>query len=44
MWKSAEHGSVIIRVRFRGFKGRTVLHCHQLQHEDEGMMQIVNYV
>jgi FtsP/CotA-like multicopper oxidase with cupredoxin domain len=39
-----QHGSVVIRVRFGDFNGRTVLHCHQLQHEDEGMMQVVDYV
>ncbi|MGI5484813.1 multicopper oxidase family protein [Streptomyces lavendofoliae] len=34
---------IVFRVRFEDFTGRTVLHCHQLQHEDEGMMQIVEY-
>ncbi|MFC0597866.1 multicopper oxidase family protein [Streptomyces palmae] len=34
-------GSVVIRVHFRKFTGRTVLHCHILQHEDRGMMAVL---
>lgn len=30
------NGEVVIRVPFEDFTGTTVLHCHQLQHEDEG--------
>lgn len=30
-----------IRSRFVGFTGKTVLHCHNLQHEDQGMMQAI---
>ncbi|MFF9477007.1 multicopper oxidase family protein [Streptomyces roseolus] len=37
-------GKVVIRVPFEDFTGTTVLHCHQLQHEDEGMMQLIQYV
>lgn len=37
-------GEVVIRVPFKDFTGTTVLHCHQLQHEDEGMMQLIQYV
>lgn len=37
-------GSVTIRVRFDDFTGRALVHCHQLQHEDRGMMQLVEYV
>ena len=33
--------SVKIRVRFEDFTGRTVYHCHILDHEDQGMMGIV---
>ncbi|MEM9977692.1 MAG: multicopper oxidase domain-containing protein, partial [Cyanobacteria bacterium P01_D01_bin.2] len=33
--------SVTIRVRFEDFVGRTVYHCHILDHEDQGMMGIV---
>ncbi|MER6350093.1 multicopper oxidase domain-containing protein [Streptomyces sp. NPDC001595] len=31
-----ENSKVVIRVPFEDFTGTTVLHCHQLQHEDEG--------
>jgi hypothetical protein len=34
-------GHVVLRGRFEEFTGRTVLHRHQLQHGDEGMMQVV---
>lgn len=33
--------SVTIRVRFEDFTGRTVYHCHILDHEDQGMMGIL---
>jgi suppressor of ftsI len=32
------HGYVVIRVRFAGYTGITVFHCHILAHEDAGMM------
>ncbi|MFE5588215.1 multicopper oxidase family protein [Kitasatospora sp. NPDC056531] len=35
---------VTFLVRYEDFTGRTVAHCHQLQHEDLGMMQTVEYV
>jgi suppressor of ftsI len=35
------HGRVVIRLRFTDFTGRFVFHCHILNHEDGGMMQIV---
>lgn len=38
-----QHSYIVFRVHFTDFTGKTVLHCHQLQHEDEGMMQIVEY-
>jgi FtsP/CotA-like multicopper oxidase with cupredoxin domain len=34
-------GSVTERSRFEDFTGRFVLHCHILNHEDLGMMQLV---
>jgi FtsP/CotA-like multicopper oxidase with cupredoxin domain len=37
-------GEVVFRVRFEDFTGTTMLHCHQLQHEDMGMMQVIKYV
>ena len=30
--------SVDILIRFDGFKGRYLIHCHKLEHEDQGMM------
>lgn len=35
---------VTIRMRFRNFDGLTVLHCHNLVHEDLGMMQAIEIV
>jgi FtsP/CotA-like multicopper oxidase with cupredoxin domain len=32
---------VRIRVSFRDFPGRTVYHCHNLDHEDQGMMGVL---
>jgi FtsP/CotA-like multicopper oxidase with cupredoxin domain len=44
-WRDIAHvpmgGSVRIRIRFRDFPGRTVYHCHILDHEDLGMMAVV---
>jgi FtsP/CotA-like multicopper oxidase with cupredoxin domain len=37
-------GSVTFRTRFTDFVGRFVLHCHILDHEDLGMMQLVEVV
>ncbi|MFJ1586657.1 multicopper oxidase family protein [Streptomyces sp. NPDC088197] len=37
-------GSVTLRVRFKDFPGRALVHCHHLQHEDRGMMQLIEYV
>ncbi|GAA1841860.1 multicopper oxidase family protein [Pseudonocardia alni subsp. carboxydivorans] len=34
-------GRVVLRVAFTGATGRTVLHCHVLDHEDAGMMATV---
>ncbi|MFE7512976.1 multicopper oxidase family protein [Streptomyces sp. NPDC057540] len=36
--------SVTFLVRYEDFTGLTIAHCHQLQHEDLGMMQTVHYV
>lgn len=36
--------AVTIRMRFERFDGRAVLHCHNLDHEDQGMMMIVDIV
>ena len=34
-------GSVRVRVPFQDFPGRTVYHCHILDHEDLGMMGVI---
>ncbi len=34
-------GEVTVRVSFDRFSGRTVYHCHILDHEDRGMMGVV---
>ena len=34
-------GQVVVRVDFSTFTGRTVYHCHILDHEDLGMMATV---
>ncbi|WP_165984297.1 multicopper oxidase family protein [Streptomyces sp. YIM 98790] len=36
-------GEVVIRVRFQDFTGRSVVHCHNLRHGDQGMMQVIEY-
>lgn len=36
--------SVRLRVRFADFTGKTVQHCHILEHEDQGMMGTVEIV
>jgi len=43
-WKdtvSLEGGSVRLLVRFEGWRGRYVFHCHNLEHED--MMMMANF-
>ena len=37
-------GSVTFRSRFLDFTGKTVLHCHMMNHEELGMMQVVEFV
>lgn len=37
----AARTSVTVRVRLNDFPGRTVYHCHILDHEDLGMMGVV---
>lgn len=34
-------GSITLRSRFLDFTGRFVLHCHMMNHEELGMMQVV---
>jgi FtsP/CotA-like multicopper oxidase with cupredoxin domain len=35
------NGSVTVRIAFRDFTGRSVYHCHILDHEDQGMMGVI---
>lgn len=37
-------GEVVVRVAFEDFKGMAVYHCHILDHEDQGMMGIIEVV
>jgi FtsP/CotA-like multicopper oxidase with cupredoxin domain len=37
-------GAVTVRIHFTDFTGRTVLHCHILNHEDAGMMAVLEIV
>ncbi|WP_351222452.1 multicopper oxidase family protein [Streptomyces sp. NPDC002133] len=34
-------GNIVIRSRFLDYPGKTVLHCHILNHEDAGMMAVL---
>ncbi|MCX5397133.1 multicopper oxidase family protein [Streptomyces sp. NBC_00102] len=36
--------SITFLVKYQDFTGRSMAHCHHLQHEDLGMMQTVDYV
>lgn len=40
-WVQVEDGPREILMNFRAFTGQTVNHCHKLNHEDEGMMELV---
>ena len=35
------NGSITFRSRFLDFTGKFMLHCHMMNHEDLGMMQVV---
>ncbi len=37
----SRNGSVTLRSRFLDFTGRFVFHCHMMNHEELGMMQVV---
>ncbi len=37
-------GEVTVRIAFDDFPGKTVYHCHILDHEDRGMMGVVDVV
>jgi FtsP/CotA-like multicopper oxidase with cupredoxin domain len=38
------NGEIVIRTRFLDFPGKFVYHCHILDHEDRGMMGIVQVI
>lgn len=40
-WVQAEDRPRQVMMNFRAFTGRFVTHCHKLNHEDEGMMELV---
>ncbi|MGO9849593.1 MAG: multicopper oxidase domain-containing protein [Methylocella sp.] len=35
------NGSITFRSRFLDFTGKYMLHCHMMNHEELGMMQVV---
>ena len=35
-------GRLVVRMRFKDYTGKTVLHCHILNHEDRGMMAVLD--
>src|SRR5262249_11625003 len=37
-------GVTVVRVYFRVFLGTVVLHCHRVDHEDDGMMSLVTII
>ena len=37
-------GSTVVRIAFEAYTGRTVYHCHILDHEDNGMMGVIEVV
>jgi FtsP/CotA-like multicopper oxidase with cupredoxin domain len=41
LYVATEDGTVRLRTKYEDFTGRFVLHCHLLQHEDQGMMEAV---
>lgn len=40
----SDPADTVVRIRFEDFPGKTVLHCHNLPHEDRGMMMAVQYI
>jgi len=39
-----DHARLVVRSEFVDFTGAYVLHCHRLNHEDNGMMAFVNVI
>jgi FtsP/CotA-like multicopper oxidase with cupredoxin domain len=44
MVKAGDSNQIVVRSRYEDFDGAFVLHCHILDHEDQGMMQGVEIV
>jgi hypothetical protein len=40
LWVQADDRARHLLMNFRAFTGRFVTHCHKLNHEDEGMMEL----
>mgnify|MGYP000965603631 CR=1 FL=1 len=40
-WVQGEDGPQSLLMNYKKFSGQFVLHCHKLNHEDEGMMELV---
>ena len=40
-WVQAEDGKREFLMHYRKFSGKYVMHCHKLNHEDEGMMELL---
>jgi FtsP/CotA-like multicopper oxidase with cupredoxin domain len=38
------NGQIVIRTHFLNYTGKTVLHCHILNHEDLGMMAVLEII
>ncbi|GAA5034703.1 multicopper oxidase domain-containing protein [Actinopolymorpha pittospori] len=39
-----QDGKIVIRIHFTDYAGKTVYHCHILNHEDGGMMGVLETV
>ena len=39
-WQDVVQGRGVMRYQANDFAGKLMLHCHQLEHEDEGMMAV----
>ena len=37
-------GALSLRMRFDDFTGLFVMHCHRLNHEDNGLMALINVI
>ena len=42
--RAIERGRLSIRTKFEDYTGIFVMHCHRLNHEDNGLMALVNVI